>query len=123
MEHRSLQFSIALGVIFGVFGIARRYIKKKTNPPSTLVSAVLDGKMDMIEKIILENPKLINEVGKYGYAPLHAAIISKSNLSILTMLLDSGADPNVKTKNGKTAFELAKIKDWDEGVTLLSNYL
>jgi ankyrin repeat protein len=45
---------------------------------------------------------------RYGESALHAAIRGKSSEAIFRLLFEHGADVNVKTKNGKTATQLAR---------------
>jgi ankyrin repeat protein len=45
---------------------------------------------------------------RYGESALHAAIRSKSSDAVFRLLFKHGADVNVKTKDGKTAMQLAR---------------
>ncbi len=53
----------------------------------------------------------VNVVDKHGYTPLlYAATIDFGDAETVELLLRAGANPNVKTKDGKTA--LAQARDY-----------
>ena len=60
-----------------------------------------------------EKRNFINQPDNQGYSPLHLCITSKSS-RIATKLLQNGADPRVKDKNGQTPLQLAIKKKQTE---------
>lgn len=57
--------------------------------------------LSTIEKLLLEKPESVNEIGENtGWAPLYGAVICR-HLRVVKLLLDRGADPNQATKVGE----------------------
>ncbi|KAL9999862.1 putative ankyrin repeat-containing domain-containing protein [Helianthus debilis subsp. tardiflorus] len=53
----------------------------------------------------------INSADEEGWAPLHSAA-SSGNVEIVKILLDRGADVNLKNDGGRTALHYAASKGW-----------
>ncbi|QRI42758.1 ankyrin repeat protein [Cheloniid poxvirus 1] len=66
-----------------------------------LHTAVGSGNIDIVGAILMAgaNP---NVVDKVGVSPLHVATADKDSYVLMEMLLDNGADPNIKCANGFT---------------------
>ncbi len=65
-------------------------------------------------KILIAAGVLIDVQDKYGNTALILAAVEEDNNEIIKILLDAGADPFLKNKKGKTAYDVAhdeKIKD------------
>lgn len=60
-------------------------------------------------KLLLQSPRVeINAQDQFGRTALMVAVMS-SNENIVKILLDAGADPNLKNYEGKTALDLANV--------------
>jgi ankyrin repeat protein len=57
-----------------------------------------------------------------GFSPLHVAIYHNSPIANMKALLDGGADPFEKDKNGDTVLSLAKEKNNTQAIKLLNEY-
>ncbi len=69
--------------------------------------AVLAHHADLVE-ILRAGGANVNVTDKYGYTPLHyAASVDFGDAETVAALLNAGADPGVKEKEGKTALNLA----------------
>jgi len=67
--------------------------------------AVFWGQLEICQ-LLLEYKMLVNEPDSDGSVPLHKAVL-KSDLKITKFLLDKGANPNLKNKEGFTPMMLA----------------
>jgi uncharacterized protein len=65
-----------------------------------------------------KNPKLLKEKDDNGLTMLHREALA-GNLLVVKVLLDAGADPAVKTKDGRTARQMASAMGWKNIVQLL----
>src|SRR5437773_6194376 len=63
-----------------------------------------------VKRAIEQDPALINKLDAAGETPLHVAVIN-NYVSLLTWLLDHGADINIKDRHGDTPLRSAVI--WD----------
>lgn len=82
-----------------------------------------------IIKILLENgANEVNTKDNYGRTPLHELLkydhhdhhdYHDERIKSVSLLLSYGADPNIRDKNGLTAFDLAKNKNFTEIIGLL----
>lgn len=60
-------------------------------------------------KIALNNGADINAIDEYGYTPLHSAA-KNGYLEIVKVLVEQGADVNIRTVDGKTPAQLAEAE-------------
>ncbi len=60
---------------------------------NTIFEAASIGDIKAVEKMLLENPKLLHSVNDAGWTPLHAAV-SKGRLDVVQLLLKKGAEVN-----------------------------
>lgn len=72
---------------------------------SLLLHAILNGSKEVAEYLI-ENGFDVNEKDSNGYAPLHGAA-EKNDVSLITLLAKSGANPNVRDTRGNTPLSVA----------------
>ena len=66
-----------------------------------LYYAALCGFQDLVEQLIINDPKQVNATGGYFVSPLVAAL-ARGHLQTAKFLRDNGADPNVRGHRGTT---------------------
>ena len=72
--------------------------------------------------LISERGAIINDLqNNAGYTPLHLAVYKRSNQAV-RLLLEHGADVNVRNISGDTPSQLGSRYDYEEIVELLSEY-
>lgn len=82
----------------------------ETDPDGTslLAWAAISNRVDMARLLIARGAD-VNQVDKNGMTPLlYAASIDFGNSAMIDLLLKSGARENARTKDGKTALDLAR---------------
>lgn len=72
-------------------------------------------------KVLKENPSVINKQDYRGRTGLHIAV-AKKDVSIAKICLESGADPTIKMRDGKTAYDIAAISGIPDLVRLFSEH-
>ncbi len=84
-------------------------VHEKDNDGMTALHwAAVAHRPDVIKPLI-EGGAEVNAVDRFGYTPLqYAATIDFGDSSTAIELLQAGADPNIKDKDGKTAFVRAE---------------
>lgn len=97
--------------------------KPKTQPLPTKITNIFDaivlGNVDEVRKFIEKKRSVVNERGNNRITPFTVAA-SASNLEIMKILYENGADPNVKDGNGRTAFHIAAAKESMEMISYLA---
>ena len=91
---------------------------------SVLHKAVYSGKADTVE-LLLNRGALINlQSPSNGDTPLHDAIYFKrgNDMSVVKVLLDHGANQNVKNRDGLVAIESARILKDADAEKMLQDY-
>ena len=105
---------LGLALFFGHAGIARMLVDAgaDVNAPSRnairvypLHSAVAAGSLEMVELLLARGARP-DCVEFLEATPLHSAA-AEGKLAIVKKLLAAGADPRRRTKDGKTAYDLA----------------
>src|SRR6266487_1034357 len=66
--------------------------------------------IDEIKKDVLDDPTLVNALNDRGESHLHIAVVN-NYVSLISWLLDHGADINIKDRTGETPLNTAII--WD----------
>lgn len=74
-------------------------------PEISIFEAAALGKNDHITNIVAENPGLVHEFSDDGFTPLSLAAYF-GNEDIVRILLLSGADPNIPSKNGFSVYPI-----------------
>jgi Ankyrin repeats (many copies)/Ankyrin repeats (3 copies)/Ankyrin repeat len=77
---------------------------------SQIISYATDGDVIWIERLLDNNPYLVNARGSQGNTPLHHAAMAGHKKAV-EVLIKRGADINAKNPAGKTAKDLAKTKE------------
>lgn len=85
---------------------------------SPLHHAVYWNHLDTVSLLTHHKGVLINAQNNMGNTPLHDAV-SRGNFNILAMLIDKGADPNIKNHRGRTVLSLAKSLKQNRLITYL----
>ena len=76
------------------------------NGETVLHLAIEKNNIMLLEKLL--NLGLdINSKDNNGITPLHLAVMKAENMSVIEFLIKNGADKNLKTLFGETAFDLA----------------
>lgn len=73
----------------------------------TPLHMAINAKLIDIAILLITRGADINAQNEKGYSPLHLAVWSDHNLALIKYLIHNGANPNLRTKNGKTALDLA----------------
>src|SRR5258708_3497488 len=84
----------------------------------SLTRAVSDGDSEAVRALLAEGADA-NRTTSGGQTPLILAIVFR-HTHILRLLLEAGADPQVRDSLGLNAFDWAERKGFTEGVTLLA---
>lgn len=73
---------------------------------NTLVQAVVDNNIESVKRLLKFKPRVdVNGTNQYFEKPLDLAV-RKGNTTIAELLLENGADPNLKTLGGLTPGKL-----------------
>src|SRR6266404_4801777 len=84
----------------------------------SLTRAVSDGDREAVRALLAEGADA-NRTTSGGQTPLILAIVFR-HIHILRLLLEAGANPQVRDSLGLNAFDWAERKGFTEGVTLLA---
>ena len=76
------------------------------------------GRGDNIRPYLEKYPSFVNCVGPSGWTPLFYAVRS-NQIEVVKILLENGADPTVRDKDGNTILDIAIQKNHMELFTLL----
>jgi ankyrin repeat protein len=86
-----------------------------------LSSAVAVGSKEIVLYLI-EKGADVNRIDDMGFAPIHNAVLKKVNSEILTLLLEHGANPDIKDPNGETPLFYAVRNHDPEKVKILLDH-
>ncbi|MDH4270822.1 MAG: ankyrin repeat domain-containing protein [Candidatus Aminicenantes bacterium] len=75
-------------------------------PAEEVISAVRKGDLAALNVLLDRNPELVNEPDRYSLAPLHWAALEGQKQAART-LLARGANINLKTRLGRTPYQIA----------------
>ncbi|MFC1726732.1 ankyrin repeat domain-containing protein [candidate division KSB1 bacterium] len=68
--------------------------------------AAKNGNLDKVKTLLAANPGLLNSKDNRGNTPIHSAV-SKGRTSVISFLIEKGAEINSKNKNGLTPLFMA----------------
>jgi len=89
------------------------------NPPNlSLTGAVTDGDIDAVRGLLAAGTD-VNRTTSGGQTPLILAIVFR-RIQILSLLLEAGADPQLRDSLGLNALDWAERRGFAEGVKLLT---
>jgi ankyrin repeat protein len=74
--------------------------------PNPLYYAALCGFYDIVERLVIGHPQLINTLGGCNYFPVLAALVGK-HIRVAEFLLQHGGKVNIKGEDGETALEMS----------------
>ena len=92
---------------------------QKENPENLVEHPMSVNMAEEWRDFFKENPEQITVTNEKGLTLLHREAIAGNKTSI-EVLLELGADKTVKTIQGKTALDYAKIMNWEHLIDLLS---
>jgi uncharacterized protein YegJ (DUF2314 family) len=72
-----------------------------------------------LQEAIASDPSFMSQTDHRGWTYLHQLALAGSTTGV-KVLLDAGADPNLRTPDGRTAAQLADTLGWDDVVKLLA---
>lgn len=79
-------------------------------PRSTLHGAAGRGDIDTVYELLVEDEVDINDFDANGNTPLHWAAL-RGHLSVVDVLLEHGADVNIRDRMNRTPLDLAKLDE------------
>jgi len=96
-------------------------VNPKFPNPNPLSEAAAAGSKEII-LYLLEKGADVNRIDDMGFAPVHNAVLKKVNSEILTLLLEHGANPDIKDPNGETPlFYAVRNRDPEKVKVLLDH--
>ncbi len=101
----------AWGLDFGDFNDVLVANGQVENPEYLIDHPMSMNMREQMKKYLKENPSELSSIDDEGFTLLHYEAIA-GNKTMLEVLLEAGADKNIKSKSGKTAYEYAKIMNW-----------
>lgn len=97
-----------------------RYHKTDTRHCNSLCRAIFQGTVDSVRAALIGNTSNINAKNPCGYVPLHFAIKRGCRAEVIKLLIDAGANLNLKSgQNANTPLHLALKMHREEIVKLL----
>ncbi|MFP3831871.1 DUF2314 domain-containing protein [Chryseobacterium sp. SIMBA_028] len=105
---------------FGDFNDILIVNKQKEEPENLIEHPMSKNMREKFVEFLQQNPDDIQYIDEDGLSLLHKETIA-GNLTILKVLLESGADKNIQSKAGKTALDYAKQLNWEHIIPVLEN--
>jgi ankyrin repeat protein len=96
-------------------------VNPKFPNPNPLSEAVAVGSKEIVSYLI-EKGADVNKIDDMGFAPVHNAVFKEVNSEILTLLLEHGANPDIKDPNGETPLFYAVRNRDPEKVKILLDH-
>lgn len=110
----------AWGLNFGDYNDILLVYQQKEQPQNLIEHPMSINMKERLVAFLKEHPAEITKQDDAGYTLLHREAIA-GNKSSVEILLQLGADKNVKTGNGKTALDFARQLNWEHIIPLLEN--
>ncbi|MDQ0594775.1 uncharacterized protein YegJ (DUF2314 family) [Chryseobacterium ginsenosidimutans] len=103
---------------FGDFNDIEIVHEQKEKPENLIEHPMSRNMKEEFVKFLNEYPEELTNLDANGYSLLHKETIA-GNLSSIEIILEAGADKNLKTNSGKTALDFAKQLNWEHLVPIL----
>lgn len=110
----------AWGLDFGDYNDISIVYEQKIHPENLVDHPMSINMKESLAKFIGEHPAELTNQDEAGYSILHREAVA-GNRSSVEVLLQLGADKNIKTDNGHSALDLAKKVGWEQIILLLEN--
>lgn len=108
----------AWGLDFGDYNDIEIVHQEKEHPENLIEHPMSKNMREKVAEHLQQHPAEVNGVDEKGYTLLHKEAIA-GNRTLIEELLAAGADPSLKTTNGKTALDFAKALNWEHIIPLL----
>ncbi len=93
--------------------------KKESDNESIMRSAISGGSLEIVKILLAKNIPIDMEANIYGWTPLHYAA-NKGKLELIKLLVEKGVDIDKRTKNGKSAYNIAEEEGYKEALSLIA---
>ncbi len=91
----------------------------ESNRRAFMRSAILGGSLELVKKLQARQIPLDFSANAAGMTPLHWLAFDPGKLGMIELLARSGVDLNVRTKDGRSAYNIAEANGNREGMALL----
>lgn len=105
---------------FGDFNDIEVVNEQKEHPENLVEHPMSKNMKEEFVKFLNEYPTELTNTDDNGYTLLHRETIA-GNLSSVKIILETGANKNLKTNTGKTALDFAKQLNWEHLIPVLEN--
>ncbi|MCX8531299.1 DUF2314 domain-containing protein [Chryseobacterium luquanense] len=105
---------------FGDFNEIEVVNEQKEKPENLIEHPMSKNMKEDFVKFLNDYPAELTNIDENGFTLLHRETIA-GNLSSVEVLLEAGADKNLKNNNGKTALDYAKQLNWEHLIPVLEN--
>ncbi|MCV9933752.1 DUF2314 domain-containing protein [Flavobacterium sp. LS1R47] len=110
----------AWGLDFGDFNEVLLVNEQKEKPENLVEHPMSKNMKEKLQEFLEQNPDEITFQDEDGFSLLHRETIA-GNVTSVAVLLESGANKDMKTNQGKTALDIAKQLKWEHLISTLSN--
>lgn len=119
-EEERIGHDQAWGLDFGDYNDVSVVYEQKEHPENLIEHPMSINMKDKLAAFIGEHPAELSKQDQSGYTILHREIVA-GNKSSVEVLLQLGADKNIKTGKGNSALDLAKQVGWEEIIPMFEN--
>lgn len=113
-----IQHDEAWGLDFGDFNSIEIVYQQSTHPHHLLEHPMSINSGDSLSAFLAEKPYEIDKADANGFTFLHREAIAGNKTSV-EMLIQAGAQRDVKTHSGRTAYDFAQLLEWEQIIPLL----
>jgi uncharacterized protein YegJ (DUF2314 family) len=117
-EKEREEHDAAWGLDFGDYNNVFVVFNQNEKPENLIEHPMSINMRESLIGFLNENPTELTNKDDFGYTLLHKEAIA-GNKTTVEVLLQSGADKNEKTNNGKTAHDFALQLQWEHLIPLL----
>ncbi|WP_118973972.1 DUF2314 domain-containing protein [Taibaiella koreensis] len=108
----------AWGLDFGDYNDISIVYQQKEKPENLVEHPMSRNMGNSLADFLKQHPGELNATDEAGYSMLHRETIA-GNLTSVEILLSHGADRNIRTHSGKTAFDFARQLNWQHIIPVL----